>query len=138
MPCFGSKSLRNVCSRSAGLSRYSTFADESVIEAPKPSIVWYDVVGSTVIVVRSLAPRWNVTGARSCNNSARSGVVTQTWAWADGGWAWAAGPVSEAVARARATPNACVLIAAPRMKQTATGHAPLLPLSRSGSGALEC
>jgi hypothetical protein len=40
IPATGSKRRRMVCSRTAGLRPFSTLADESVIEAPKPSTVW--------------------------------------------------------------------------------------------------
>jgi len=63
-----------------------------VIEAPKPSMVWYFVPGSTVMVVCALCPLPKATGARSCSSSALSGVVTQTRAltlFAVGSTAWA-------------------------------------------------
>jgi hypothetical protein len=40
IPSAGSNSDRIAWSRAAGSSRYSTAADESVIEAPKPSTLW--------------------------------------------------------------------------------------------------
>jgi hypothetical protein len=40
MPRTGSNSLRRASSRASGVSRKSTFAEESVMDAPKPSIRW--------------------------------------------------------------------------------------------------
>ena len=48
------------------------------MDAPKPSISWYDRSGSTVMVGWSEVPTRKSTGARSRNSSARSTVVTHT------------------------------------------------------------
>src|SRR5690349_14910822 len=64
------------------------------MDAPKPSMVWYVVPGSITIVGSELVPVPNVTGARSCSCSARSGVVTQIRAWT--GAAAGAAPTAEA------------------------------------------
>ena len=53
IPSLGSNSERIAWSRSAAGSAESRLADESVIDAPKPSMVWNRWVGSTTIVVRS-------------------------------------------------------------------------------------
>jgi len=69
-----------VASRTAGDSRYSTVAEESVIAPPNPCIVWKDRVGSTTIVGAVIGAPLNATVPRSLSLSAPSGVVTHTCA----------------------------------------------------------
>ena len=68
IPVSGSNSLRMVASRSAGLRAESTAAEESVMEAPKPSMVWYVVSGSITIVGCDEAADPNGTGACSARS----------------------------------------------------------------------
>ena len=93
-----------VASRFRRSSRKSTWAEESVIEAPKPSIVWYVRLGSRLIVSFSEPPGRNSAALRLLNFKAPSGVVTHTCAR---GGAATAGP---AIASARAAAR----ISAPR------------------------
>ena len=69
-----------MAARTAGDSRYSTVADESVIAPPKPCMVWKVRVGSTTMVGAVTGALLNATGAIGLSLSAPSGVVTHTCA----------------------------------------------------------
>ncbi len=69
-----------MAARTAGDSRYSTVAEESVIAPPKPCILWKDRVGSTTIAGAVTGALLNATVPRSRSLSAPSGVVTHTCA----------------------------------------------------------
>ena len=79
-PVFGSNSIFIVALRADGDRPYSTEADESVIEPPKPVIVWKVRLGSTTTVSYEGGVLPKVTVPWSAIFSEPSGVVTHTWA----------------------------------------------------------
>ena len=74
----GSNSIRIAVARADGESRYSTTADESVIEPPKPTIDWKLRDGSTTTVGTVGWARANWTLPIGASLSVPSAVVSHT------------------------------------------------------------
>src|SRR4051812_28472202 len=98
--------------RAAGFSVYSTDAEESVMEAPKPAIVWNVRPGSTTTVGAVVGPSPNASVPRSAILSVPSGVVIHTCAAAGaGGWPAAAPGMDRAAATRMPAVARCLIIA---------------------------